>query len=416
MKRTLTRIFIVSLCVLAQTGNGFAQAAMLKKFNGFLGTYHPVNGTAHGGSGWKDGELIQHAFNFGQNAILVKGSHAGYTFEQNINNSCSEWDVNKVYGILLPPTEHGVVNQPADTDILKPFEKGPGMIQGMHRFSELSKRCPQIDGVIIDDLYNDFPKEISLEDLRDMKDALSGKRIDERGSIDHSSPATTPNLKLYFVVYEHHLDIIPDKQVLDLIDGVCFWMWKQSDHYKNFDDYIQTVHRLYPAKDVIAGVYVRHSRETPTAASVHHVMERAIDMYSKGEINGLLIFSAVWLTQKECTRERWDELGLPEFLGRQYYKFLGEGSGRVIDAKTKMPVANALVTVNRLVDGKSLNTTRKFTNERGEYRFGGWAGKGDKERVNYEVRIESDAFKPKTLNVKLRAGESVEFADTRLKQ
>ena len=32
------------------------------------------------------------------------------------------------------------------------------MIQGAHRFSELSKRCPQIAGVIIDDFFNDFPK------------------------------------------------------------------------------------------------------------------------------------------------------------------------------------------------------------------------------------------------------------------
>jgi hypothetical protein len=414
MKRTLTRVFIVFLCVLAQTGNGFAQAGTPKKFNGFLGTYHPVNGSAHGGSGWKDGDLIQHAFNFGQNAVLVKGSHAGYTFEQNIKNSCSEWDVNKVYGILLPPSEYGVVNQPADTDILKPFEKQPGMIQGMHRFSELSKRCPQIDGVIIDDLYNDFPKAITLEDLRDMKDALSGKQIDALGNVDHSSTATTPHLRLYFVVYEHHLDIVPDKQVLDLIDGVCFWMWKQSDHYRNFDDYIQTVHRLYPAKDVIAGVYVRHSLETPTVASVHHIMERAIDMYSKGEINGLLIFSAVWLTQKECTRERWNELGFPEFLGRNYYKFLGEGAGRVIDAKTKMPVANALVTVNRVVDGKSLNTTRKFTNERGEYDFGGWAGLGGNGRVNYEITIEAASFKRATRNVRLRAGQSMSIAEVKL--
>lgn len=416
MKRPLTRFFIVYLCVLALAGNGFAQAAASKKFSGFLGTYHPVNGTAYGGSGWKEGELIQHAFNFGQNAILVKGSHAGYTFEQNINNSCSEWDVNKVYGILLPPSEFGVVNQPKDSDLWKVFEKQPGMIQGMHRFSELSIRCPPIDGVIIDDLYNDFPKVISVEDLRDMKAALSGKRIDQHGKIDHSSPATTPHLKLYFVVYEHHLDITPPKEVLDLIDGVCFWMWKQSEHYKNFDNYIKTVNRLYPSKEIIAGVYVRHSRQTPTVASVHHIMERAIDMYAKGEINGLLIFSAVWLAQKDLTRERWDELGLPEFLGRNYYRFLGEGSGRVVDAQTKKPIPNVTVTVNRLIDGKSLSTTRKITDEKGEYRFGGWAGKDKKELVNYEIKIESDSFRPQIMNVMLRAGESIRFADVRLKK
>src|SRR5688572_30333879 len=243
MKKFLTVILILAFCLCLPSAT-IAQPTSPTKFKGFLGTYHPVNGTAYGGSGWREGELMQHAFNFGQNAILVKGSHLKYTFEENINNSCREWDVNKIYGILLPPSEYGVVNQPEDSDILKPFEKKPGMIQGMRRFSELSKRCPQIDGVIIDDLYNDFPKDISLEDLRDMKDALMGKRVDERGNVDHSSPATTPDLKLYFVVYEHHLNITPEQQVLDLIDGVCFWMWKQSEHYKQFDDYMETVNRL----------------------------------------------------------------------------------------------------------------------------------------------------------------------------
>jgi hypothetical protein len=391
-----------------------AQTSSSTKFKGFLGTYHPYNGIAYGGWGWKDGELMQHAFNFGQNAILVKGSHLGYTFEQNITNSCSEWDVNKVYGIILPPTERGAVNQPKDSDVWKPFESYPGMIQAAHRFSELSKRCPQISGVIIDDFFNDFPKDTSLDDLRALKDALLGKQIDENGKVDSSSPATTPHLKLYIVVYEHHLGLTVDPPALDLLDGVCFWMWKQSENYKNFDNYMDTVNRQYPNKEVIAGVYVRHSSEVPVVPSVHHIMERAVDLYAKGRINGLLIFSAIWLSREECKRERWDELALPQFLGRIYYPFLGEGRGRVIDARTKQPIKNALVSVNRLVGGKRLLATRKVTNERGEYHFGGWAGKHKKERVDYEVTIASESFKPKTMRVRLRAEERINFADARL--
>jgi len=393
-----------------------AQTTSPTRIKGFLGTYHPVKGTAYGGWGWKEGELMQHAFNFGQNAILVKGSHLGYTFEENINNSCREWDVNKVYGILLPPTEFGAVNQPKDSDIWKPFEKNPGMIQGAHRFSELSKRCPQISGVIIDDFFNDFPKNMSLEDLRALKDALLGKRIDENGKVDSSSPATTPDLKLYIVVYEHHLGLKVEPQALELIDGVSFWMWKQSEHYRQFDEYLETVNRSYPNKDVIAGVYVRHSREVPVVPSVHHIMERAIDSYAKGKINGLLIFSAIWLSREQTKRERWDELALPQFLGRLYYPFLGEGHGRVVDARTKKPVSNALVSVSRLVGGKQLLTTRKLTNERGEYHFGDWAGNGRKESVNYEIRIDSNSFKPRTMRVRLRAGEGINFADARLQR
>ena len=406
---------IAAILILASFTLGIAVDATgqsaARKFQGFLGTYHPYPGTAYGGGGWKEGELMHTAFNFGQNAILVKGSHLGYSFEQNVTNSCDEWDVNKVYGILLPPSEFGVVNQPKDSEVLTVFNKEPGMIQGMHRFSELSKRCPQIDGVIIDDLYNDFPKKISVEDLRDMRDALSGKRMDEQGSVDHASPATTPHLKLYFVVYEHHLDITPDKQVLDLIDGVCFWMWKQSDHYKNFDGYIDTVQRLYPAKEIIAGVYVRHSRETPTVESVHHVMKRAIDLYSKGDVNGVLIFSAIWLSREESKRDRWDALGLPDFLAREYYARLGEAGGRVVDAKTKKPVVGALVTVDRVVGEGSLNVTKKFTDERGEFRFGGLAGS-----TNYKISVTGDSFRPRETNAKLTAGEIVRLRDIALKK
>jgi len=414
MQKVLTIILVLTVCLFLQS-TLIAQTPSPTKFKGFLGTYHPYNGTAYGGSGWKDGELMQHAFNFGQNAILVKGSHLGYTFEENITNSCSKWDVNKVYGILLPPSEAGAVNEPKDLDLLKPFEKKPGMIQGAHRFSELSKRCPQIAGVIIDDFFNDFPKDMSLEDLRTLKDALMGKRIDENGKVDNLSPATTPDLKLYIVVYEHHLGIKVEPQVLDLLDGVCFWIWKQSEHYKQFDDYLETVNRTYPNKEVIAGVYVRHSREIPVVPSVHHIIERTIDLYAKGKVNGLLIFSAIWLSREESKQERWDELALPQLLGRVYYPFLGEGTGRVVDGKTKKPVRNALVSVTRIVGGKALLTTRKLTDELGKYHFGGWAGNGKKERVDYEIRIESDSFKPRTMRVHLRADESMSFADADLK-
>jgi hypothetical protein len=414
MRKVLAVVLCSTAMLLSQSGLS-AQTQTGKKFKGFLGTYHPFNGTAYGGPGWEDGELMQHAFNFGENAILVKGSHLGYTFEENINNSCREWDVNKVYAILLPPSEGGTVNQAKDSDLWKPFERYPGMIQGAHRFSELSKRCPQITGVIIDDFFNDFPKDIDLKQLRALKDAVLGKRIDENGNIDSSSPATTPNLKLYIVVYEHHLGLKVDPQALELVDGVCFWIWKQSENYKNFDEYLDTVNRSYPNKDVIAGVYVLSSRAVPTVASVHHIMERAIDAYAKGKINGLLIFSAIWLSREKTKKERWDELALPQFLGTVYYPFLAEGKGKVIDARSKKPIRDALVSVSRLVNGQKLLTTKKLTDEQGEYDFGGWSGTA-KVPATYEITIQSNSYKPTVMRVQLRAEQRVSFADARLKR
>lgn len=54
MKKVLTIIFVLTFCSLSQS-NPIAQTTSPTKFKGFLGTYHPVRGTAYGGAGWKDG-------------------------------------------------------------------------------------------------------------------------------------------------------------------------------------------------------------------------------------------------------------------------------------------------------------------------------------------------------------------------
>lgn len=358
---------------------------------------------------------MQNAFAFGENAVISQAAYNGYTFAENIENNCREWNVNKVYGILRPPTEKGVINQPDDSDLLKPFSNEPGMIQGARRFSELSKHCPQITGVIIDDFYNDYPKLLSAEDLRDIKAALLGKRLNEKGRVEHSSPAMTPNLKLYIVIYEHQLDKSVDQTVLGAVDGISFWVWKQNESYARFADYITMIRKNYPEKEILAGVYVFNGK-VMTPASVHYLIERAVEQYGKGEVNGLLIFSAIWMSREKITRGRWDELALPQTLNRFYYPFLGEGSGRVVDAKTREPIKNALATVRRLTaGGKSLLVARKLTDDKGEYRFGGWAERAKGKSVTYEIRVENGEFKPREMRVQLRAGESLRFVDVRLR-
>ncbi len=413
MKLRVYKIMILLLCAFSQTASLAAQTPAARKFQGFLGTYHPYKGTAYGGAaGWAEGEMLQKAFNFGENAVISQAAYNGYTFAENVENNCKNWDVNKLYGILRPPTEKGVINQPQDTDLLKPLNIEPGMIQGARRFSEISKRCPQLSGVIIDDFYNDYPKLLTAENLRDIRAALAGKSVNANGQVDHSSPVATPDLKLYAVVYEHQLDRV-DKTVLDLIDGVSFWVWKQNENYQNFDGFIEKLQKNYPNKEIIAGVYIYNGMQTPTPASIHHIIERTIDSYAKGKISSLLIFSAVWMSREKSSSERWRELALPQFLGRVYYPFLGEAAGRVVDAKTKKPVENALVTVTRFSDGKSLNVTRKFTDARGEYRFGAWVGA---KNFVYQINVEKSSYKNGRRQARLQAGESLKLPDVSLKK
>ena len=397
------------LCQLAVVSGIAGQQTIPRKVPGFLGSYHPFKGTAYGGERWSEGEPIQQAFNFGQNAIISQASYSGYTFAENVRNNCREWDVNKLYGILRPPTEKGVVNQPKDTDPLKPFNIEPGMVQGAHRFSELSKTCPQLTGVIVDDFFNDYPKLLTAEDVLDIKDALIGKTVDASGHVDHSSPATTPDLKLYIVVYEHQLARPLEETVLNAIDGVSFWTWKQNENFTNFDTNVDAIKRRFPGREVIAGVYVYNGAQTPTPESVHHIIGQAVEMYEAGKIDGLLIFAAVWMSREKSSRERWDELGLPGYLGKVYYPFLGEGTGRVIDAKTKKPIAGELVTVWRITGGARQLVARKFTDGKGEYRFGGWA----RGRAEYTIAI-GRGRSAQRVKVGLRSGKTVPLPEVGL--
>ena len=415
MQKRLQIILIVCLSLVCESIvplSVLAQSKRASKFQGFLGTYHPFKGTSYGGNGWTEGETMQNAFAFGENAIISQAKYNGYTFAENVQNNCQEWDINKVYGVLRPPTEKGVIDQPNDSDLLKPFMTEPGMIQGAHRFSQLAAHCPQLSGVVIDDFYNDYPSKLSAENLRDIKGALLGKRVDGNGKVDHSSSATTPHLKLYAVLYNHQLNRV-DRTVLDLIDGVSFWIWKQNETHAQFDDYIETIEKNYPNKEILAGVYVFNG-EVMSPASVHHVIERAVDLYARGRVSGLFVFSAIWISRENIKRERWDELALPQTLGRVYYPFLGEGWGRVIDAKTGRPIKNALVTVRRLAGAKPLLITRKSADETGTYRFGAWAGRKNNKRFVYEIKVEKPSYKSRFLHVRLRPGEGLQFADARL--
>jgi hypothetical protein len=419
MKKQLQMISVFMLCLILQTENLAAfsviRAKTPNRFQGFLGAYHPFKGTAYGGEGWEEGVPMQSAFHFGENAIISQRSYNGYTFAENIENNCRDWDVNKIYGILRPPTEKGRINHPEDTALMDPLLIEPGMVQGAHRFSELSKSCPQITGVIVDDFFNDYPNLMSAEDLLDIRDAVKGKVLRVDGTIDHTSVATTPELKLYAVVYDHQLGRA-DKSVLDLIDGVSFWIWKQNDNHQKYADYVSKLQASFPQKEIIPGVYVFNGVETPSPASVHGVISKTIELYEKGELNGLLMFSAIWLSREKSTRKRWEELDLPRFLGKIYYPFLGEARGRVIDTKSKKPVKNALVTVERVVGKRRTLVTRKFTGPEGEYRFGGWVGKNARGNNFFEIAIDRAGFSRYTKRIKLRADDSVVLSDIALKR
>ncbi len=419
------RNFFISIifCTIILFNNSFSQEPnhLQKNTNnlssfrmqGFIGFFHNSPGTIYGGWGWPYGELIQTAFNFGENAILNSAGYTGYTFQDNLTSSCTIWDLNKVYGILIGPSEKGAVNQPADTALFQPFSSFPGMIQGAHRFSELSKIYPQIQGVIIDDFYSNYPKYLTLAQLQEIKDALLGKSIDANGNVDDSSVATTPNLKLYIVVYATGSQLyMVDPNVLKIIDGVNLWCYSQNIDYTNYANNVNIVEKNYPGKEIIGGLYISAGLNQMTPQSIQSLYQTEINLYDQGNISDVLTFAAIWLTQQYITQSRWDSLAIPPLLDTVYYPYLGEASGKIIDGQTNIPIQNALVTVQRYTNSGPITIAEKYTASTGAYDFGAWAGKDS--LINYRVKVEDSSYATQYMNVQLQAGQNIDLPDIKL--
>ena len=158
-------------------------------------------------------------------------------------DSCISWNANRVVGIIQPPHEGGVYNQPSDTALYAPYPQsnGPGMIQGGQRFSRLSQLYGGFCGVILDDWTGD------TSITRQVRDAVQGKYVDANGNVHSECTATTPNNKLYGVVYS--TDANP--AALSCIDGVQYYnLPNQNCCYANFDNDVTTLRANYPNKEI----------------------------------------------------------------------------------------------------------------------------------------------------------------------
>ena len=86
---------------------------------------------------------------------LTSPSVRSYQLEEDLRLHCQQWDVNSVYGMLLPPSEGGTFNAPGDTSTWSPASPA-GLVQGAARWSKLASHCPQIAGVQIDDFLQNY--------------------------------------------------------------------------------------------------------------------------------------------------------------------------------------------------------------------------------------------------------------------
>jgi hypothetical protein len=390
------------------------QAELTTIKQGFIGLYHPFRGKVYAGTGVYDDEDLYHAYRFGVNGILNAPWYGEYLFKENIETHCQEFDTNLVYGIILPPSERGVPNNPKDTLLWEP-DSSTGMIQGAARFSKLSWIFPQIRGVIIDDFWaNYYANTITLEDMKNIKGALLGKKMMPDGTVDLESRPTTPDLQLFIVTYGGELRRPPDKDIIDLIDGVNFWLYDQEDSYNKFDLYLSALEAHYPNKELITGVYLRNGDYGDMSnQSISYLIDQGIQLYEKGLSSGILLFSGYWLVKNYISEERSQQIGLPDIFYSKYYPYLGEINCQVVDDETSRPLQGVKIKIYLNMAGK-ITAAGKTTNERGTFRFSGYAGRSG--GVSYDFRAEKDGYNPYNGSFTIEANKAINLPSVNLKR
>jgi hypothetical protein len=396
----------------ANSNNQPAELTTIKQ--GFIGLYHPFKGKVYAGTGVYDDEDLYHAYRFGVNGIINDPIYGNYLFKENIERHCQEFDTNLVYGIIRPPSERGVVNNPNDTKLSEPSSP-PGMIQAAARFSKLSSIFPQIRGVIIDDFWaNYYGNAITLEDMKNIKGALSGKKMRPDGTVDLESLPKTPDLQLFIVTYGGELRISPDKDIIDMIDGVNFWLYDQEDSYNNFDKYLSALEAHYPNKELITGVYIHNGDYGDMSnQSISYLVDKGIQLYEKGLSSGILLFSGYWLVKDYISEERSQKIGLSDILYSKYYPSLGEINCQLVDDETSRPLRGVKIKIY-LNMARKITAAGKTTNEQGMFRFSGYAGRSGS--VSYSFTAEKDGYNPYEGSFTMEANKAINLPSVKLKR
>jgi hypothetical protein len=354
---------------------------------GPLGVYHVSTGYTYRDTIGVDSLPLEQVLTFGEMAISDQGDDYGLEFEPDVD-TCLQWNANRIFGIIQPPTERGIYNQVGDTVLLTPIPQidSPGMIQGGARFSKLSQLYSGFSGVILDDWNHD------TSITHKVHDALLGKTVDADGNVYSTCPVTTPYNKLYCVIYYTNAD----PAAMPYVDGLSFWYWAyQNCCYANLDGDINALRANWPGKEILIGIYISDSDlGWLTPVSVQYMLEHALDRYDDGDINGVIIFRGPVLTKDLMTITQWNSYALPFWLDSLYYPYLGQGDGRVYDCSTGSALSGAFVNVfcKGRVSGDTMMRSRQKTDVRGHYQFGLWAGNRNTDSTYYWLIAEKAGY------------------------
>lgn len=371
------------------------------RITGPLGVYHIAPGYTYADTQGIDSLPLEDVLRFGEMAIPDQAVDYGMDFIPELD-SCQQWRANRIFGIIQPPTERGIYNQPADTALLAPIQQidSPGMIQGGARFSKLSQLYSGFCGVILDD----WNMDTSI--THKVHDAILGKPVDAEGNVYSNCPATTPYNKLYCVVYS----TAPNPAAMPYVDGLSYWYWAtQNCCYTNFDGDITQMRANWPHKEILMGIYISDSDLGWTdPASVQYLLAHAFNRYNDGDINGVIIFRAPVLVKDFITINQWNALALPYWLDSVYYPFIGAGLGKLYDCHTGNALSNAYVNVfcTGRVSGDTMMRSRQLTDANGQYQAGLWAGNRNTDSTYYWAIAEKEGYLTDTISFWIKRNDT----------
>ena len=387
----------------------FVPAQGVRKITGPLNVYHIAAGYSYSDTLGIDSVPMELEIPFGELEIPNQLIDNGFDFKSQLD-SCSSWHPNKVFGIIQPPTEQGVYNQPSDTALLSPYPigNGPGMVQGGQRFSKLSKIYSGLSGVVLDDWNGD------TSITRQVRDAVQGKPVDENGIVHSECAATTPYNQLFVALY--NTAAVP--AVLPVCDGLFYSYYQgQNCCFTNLDADIDALRVNFRHKEIITAIFIYNSfLHWTDPVGVQYMLEHSLNRYDDGDINGVCLFAGPFFIKGKITLSRWNALALPYWLDSLYYPYLGVGTGKIIDCNTGNPLSAAFIRVycKGRLSGDTLMRSRQKTDASGSFQFGLWAGNRNTDSTYYWLIAEKEGYIPDTIGFWMKRNDTTAIASFKL--
>ena len=236
---------------------------------------------------------------------------------------------------------------------------------------------------------------LTLDDMIDIKAALLGKTLHSNGTVDHTSVARTPHLRMVAVWYnsetiEHSW--LKEDGLFEVLDGASLWISDQTvAAAQNYSEDVAALAQLVPPTfRLFVADYIRYSDDVgyEDPQSFYSIMNQTLHLYDDGKIEGSFWHAGEWFTAQHMNQSYWDRLDLPHWMDSTYYPYLGAVDGRGTNAKGE-PVAGA-VMVATYGDTHQFVTRRK-TSTNGTFNFSGWAGL--KAPTPHTVKVSASGYK-----------------------